>query len=55
MNKLKGCTLLGFANYYVFQWTGFRLSYELTDEGKKENWAFIRMKPGSNWIKSDKP
>jgi hypothetical protein len=47
------CSWLGFLNFYILQWTGFRLSYELDDSNppKKIKWGFVKMKPGSNWIK----
>ncbi len=37
-------------NYYVLQWTGWRLCYEHEDGQKPFNWHFTRMKPGTGWL-----
>lgn len=47
-----GCrSWLGALNYYVLQWTGWRLACELDDNGKRTRWHLVRMRPGSGWNK----
>ena len=44
---------LGALNFYLLQWTGFRLKYEVDEESGQRipgSWGFVRMKPMSNWV-----
>jgi hypothetical protein len=37
-------------NYYVLQWTGWRLAYEQDGDQPPKNWKFVRMKPRTGWV-----